>query len=330
MQARSVGGFCFSEQFPYIMLTEVLARCREYNFPGSKFCEFTPLDPAKSVEIETMLENDSLPEGWAVYGANTECAMEAGHVSKAWFEEFYGAISDEMRETRLTGQFATYEGAIYPSFNPAIHATKKGERLRVPVNCDHRRAIDWGSGPEHAFVCLWGAKSARGDWYIYDEYWSTSQNATFLIHCDEIQQKWEWPDDMRHGTTYADPSEPSWMRVFAQHMAISSARNSVMSGIEAVRCALKIDAVGHPGIMIDRDACPNLMREMRTYRWKRSTGKGANPQDAKPEPLKRDDHAVDALRYLVLTDQAQSTGGPDNRRVQREVPKHLGFKRVTR
>jgi hypothetical protein len=103
-----------------------------------------------------------------------------------------------------------------------------------------------------------------------------------------------------------------------------------MSGIEAVRCSLKIDSVGHPGIIIDRDACPNLMREMRTYRWKRSTGKGANPQDAKPEPLKRDDHAVDALRYLVLTDQAQSTGGPDNRRVQREVPKHLGFKRVTR
>ena len=331
MQARSIGGFCFSEQFPWSLLLEVLRGCREYNFSGAKFCEFTPIDPAKSVEIETMIEEDSLPKGWAIYGGNTECAMEAGHVDPDWYEEFFGAVSEEMQDTRKKGRFASYEGSIYPSFNPNIHATKKGQRLVIPQACQHRRAIDWGSGPEHAFVCLWGAKTATGDWYIYDEYWSTSQNATFLTHCDEIIERWEWPDgDMRHGVTYADPSEPSWMRVFSQKMGIQAARNSVMSGIEAVRCALKIDANGHPGIIIDRDACPNLMREMRTYRWKRSTGKGANPQDAKPEPLKRDDHAVDALRYLVLTDQSESTGGPAGRRVTRPVPKHIGFKRATR
>ena len=45
MQAEAIGGFCFCEQFPWELLEEVVRGCREYNFPGSKFCEFTPVDP---------------------------------------------------------------------------------------------------------------------------------------------------------------------------------------------------------------------------------------------------------------------------------------------
>ena len=331
MQARSIGGFCFSEQFPYVMLQEVLARCRDYNYPGSKMCEFTPLDPAKSIEIETMIEQDALPKGWVVYRANTMCAKEAGHVSSEWFDEFYGAISPEMMETRMTGEFASYEGSIYPSFNPAIHATARGERLNVPPGCQHRRMIDWGSGPENAFCCLWGARTATGRWLIYDEYWSTDQNMTHYNHRDAIMERWEWPiKDNRHGVTYADPSELSWIRVFNLKMPIQGAKNDVNAGIEAVRHAMKIDANGEPGLIIDRDACPNLMREMRTYRWKKSTGKGANPADAKPEPLKKDDHAVDALRYGILSEQIMAGGGPDHRFVRRELPKHSQFERTRR
>lgn len=334
MQARSIGGFCFSEQFPYVMLTEVLARCREYNYPGSKMCEFTPLDPAKSIEIETMIEEDDLPPGWAVYRANTMCAKEAGHVSEEWFNEFYGAISDEMHETRMTGEFPKYEGGIYQSFNPTIHATKRGERLIVPLNCQHRKGLDWGAGPENAFACVWGARDAKGKWYIYDEYWSTDPSRRYPEHRNAILDKKEWPpEDQRYGVCWADPSEKSWINVFSLKMAIQGARTgpgSVQGGIEAVRQALKISADGDPMLMIDRDACPNLMREMRTYRWKKSTGKGANPADAKPEPLKKDDHMVDALRYMIFSEQQISTGGPARRWVERPVPKHLQYQRKGR
>lgn len=330
MQARSIGGFCFSEQFPYVMLQEVLARCRDYNYPGSKMCEFTPLDPAKSIEIETMIEEDALPKGWAVYRANTMCAKEAGHVSSEWFDEFYGAISPEMMETRMTGEFASYEGSIYPSFNPAIHATKRGERLIVPPGCHHFRGFDWGSGPEHPFVCLWMARDGAGRWYIYDEYYSASQTLTYFDHLKVIENRWEWPDDKRHGVSYADPSRPDWIRVFSQRLAIMAGRNDVDAGIEAVRCAMKIDANGQPMLMIDRDACPNTMRQHRTYRWMKSTGKGANPADAQRKPLKKDDDTCDAARYVILSEQYASTGGPKNRLVRRELPKHSQFERSGR
>ena len=34
-------------------------------------------------EQEEMTEEDRLPAGWPIYRANTECAMEAGHVNEA-------------------------------------------------------------------------------------------------------------------------------------------------------------------------------------------------------------------------------------------------------
>lgn len=330
MQARSIGGFCFSEQFPWGILLEVMRGCREYNYPGAKFCEFTPVDPAKSIEIETLIEEDRLPKGWKVYRANTECAKEAGHVDAGWFEEFFGAVSDEMRDTRMTGRFPVYEGSIYPSFNPAIHATKKGERLIVPPGCHHYRGFDWGSGPEHPFVCLWMARDGAGRWYIYDEYYSPSQTLTYFDHLAEIERRWEWPQDKYHGVAYADPSRPDWIRVFSQRLAIMAGKNDVDAGIEAVRCAMKIDANGEPMLKIDRDACPNTMRQHRTYRWMKSTGKGANPADAQRKPLKKDDDTCDAARYVILSEQRASTGGPTGRFVQREIQKHMQYERSGR
>jgi len=330
MMARSIGGFCFSEQFPWSILLEVMRGCREYNFPGAKFAEFTPVDPAKSVEIETLIEEDALPKGWHVYRANTECAKEAGHVDVGWFEEFFGAVSEEMRDTRMTGRFPTYEGSIYQSFNPTIHCTKKGERLVVPPGCHHYRGFDWGSGPEHPFVCLWMAVDGAGRWYIYDEYYSASQTLTYFDHLEVIENRWEWPQDKYHGVAYADPSRPDWIRVFSQRMGIMAGRNDVDAGIEAVRCAMKIDANGEPMLKIDRDACPNTTRQHRTYRWMKSTGKGANPADAQRKPLKKDDDTCDAARYVILTVQSSTTGGPATRFVRRELPKHSQFERTRR
>lgn len=342
MQARSIGGFCFSEQFPYIMLTEVLARTREYNFPGSKFCEFTPLDPAKSVEIEDMITRDALPKGWAIYRANTLCAKEAGHVNAEWFEEFYGGISDEMFDTRMTGEFASYEGQIYQGFDPRIHCTKPGERIQIPPNCWHRRTIDWGSGPEHPMVCLWACRDGMGRYLVYDEYHSTSQTLTAIDHLVEIYNRHPWPENSTwYGATYADPSRPDMFRLFGAGVApdpsikigVSKARAgpySVDPGIECVRVHLKQDANGNTKLLIDRDRCPNLCRQMRTYRWKKPTVKGVNPQAPKPEPLKKDDDEVDALRYLLYSEHHAKGGGPIARRVQRDVPKHIGFRRTRR
>ena len=302
MQAEAIGGFCFIEQFPYTLLTEVLRGCREYNFPGSKFCEFTPIDPAMSAEIEQRIE-DGLPEGWEVWRANTECAKEAGHVSESWFKEFYGMVPEEMLLTRLIGAFASYEGCIYQGFNPQVHIVDD-DVIDHPSGVFYRRGLDWGAGPDNPLACVFGYRNGLGQWHIFDEYYSSNQNFTVMDHLAAIADQVPWPvNNPQYGTTYADPSSPDCIRIAQSWgMPISNARNAVYEGIDYVRYLLKRSPTIHQPMLFIHKRCKNLLRQMRTYRWIRPSDSGVNPRDARREPLKKDDHAVDALRYLVVSE----------------------------
>jgi hypothetical protein len=336
MQAEAIGGFLFVEQFPYPLLEEVLRGCREYNFPGSKLCEFTPVDPNMSVEIEMMIEEDDLPPGWKVYRANTECAMEAGHVSKEWFHEFFGMVPEAMRETRMTGRFATYEGAIYPGFNPLVHLVGD-DVISFPPNIHHRRAIDWGAGPDNPFAAIWAYRDSLGIWYIYDEEYSASQDKTTIDHLCDVQDAYPWPQENPHyGNTYADPSSPDNIRIAMKlpmyamdedgvprpPISITPASNRVLEGIEHVQYLLKVDKAlstpdhpnGRPRLYIHKENCKNLARELRSYQWLRSSMMGINPVNPRREPRKKDDHLADSLRYLTFSEAARAGGTIESRR----------------
>jgi len=65
---------------------------------------------------------------------------------------------------------------------------------------------------------------------------------------------------------------------------------------------------GDPKVVIDKDRCPNLIRELQTYVWEKSKG-GKFTRNAAPRPLKRDDHSCDALRYLLHTNSSAAGKG---------------------
>jgi len=319
MQASSIGGFVFIEQCPFSLIEEVLRGCRDYNYAGAKLAEFTPIDPHLSRPLEDMINNGSLPDDWAVYYCNTKCAMEAGHVSKEWFDEFFGLVSEEMREVRMRGAFASFEGLVYPTFNQRIHADDNLYES-FTQGMYHYRSIDWGSGPENAFVCLWAAQDSVGTWYVYDEYYSTDQSMTYLDHAELIQRRHPWPNDVWHGPTYGDPASPGLARLFGQHgVPVSSANNQVLEGIESVRLALQLQN-GDAKLIVDSKRCPNLLREMQTYVWEKSKG-GKFNRNAAPRPLKRDDHSCDALRYLIhTTGQVKAKNSTSSSKI---MPKNL-------
>jgi hypothetical protein len=343
MMARSIGGFAFVEQFPWGVFTEVLRGCREYNLPGSMLVEYTPVNPDLSGDIEEMITNGKkpsdtsgsrmgmkyLPDNWQVFHANTECALEAGHVSKEWFEQYFGMIPAESLGMRLKGLFAAFEGVIYKTFDPAIHVV--GDEMYgwiLSGNCQHRRAIDWGAGPQNAFVCLWGARNRINQWFVYDELYSTDQTKTTVDHLVDITKRHPWPNQPWYGTTYADPSSPGNIRL-AQQLAkygppdedipclnMSMARNSVIEGIEHVQWLLKRSIpewnefaesmILRPRLFIHY-SCVNLIREIKKYRWVRGSGADGhtdNPLNPRAEPLKFDDHCMDALRYLTFSDDS--------------------------
>ena len=210
----------------------------------------------------------------------------------------------------MTGALATFEGVIYPNFNPAIHVV---ETVDFPQGVYYFRAIDWGASEEHPFVCLWGYVDGEGNWTIYDEYWNTDQTRLLADHIDEIETRsheWGYPTNYgrnpMYGALFADPSRPDNIAAFsASGVWIEPANNDVFKGIEAVRVALKVNrTTGKPGLRILKN-CNHLIDEMRTYRWRRSrkaeSANLLNPTVAAPAPLKRDDDTVDALRYMIYS-----------------------------
>jgi len=191
MQARSIGGFWFSEQFPWGLFLEVLRGCREYMIPGGQFCEFTPIDPELCLAIEAII--DDPPDGWGFYRLNTE--RNRANLAAEWFQQFFDAVPDEMLATRQTGALATFEGVIFQGFNPAVHVTDDDSMVWLP-GTTHHRAFDWGASVEHPFAGVWGCYDGIGDWLIYDEYWDISQDKITQDHAAAIMAQsiaWGWP-----------------------------------------------------------------------------------------------------------------------------------------
>lgn len=348
MQAQSIAGFVFIEQFPWPLLEEVMRGCREYSYPGSKIVEQTPVDPNMSIELDEMIEEGTLVEGENLFRCNTECALEAGHVTQEWFDAFYGLVSDEMRATRTTGHSAIFEGSIYKSFNPLVHLVDD-DVICHPPSVYYRRAIDWGAGVENPFCCLFAYKNGKGQFFVFDEYYSNNQEYNVIDHLCEVQKIWHWPTHNPHyGVAWADPSSPDDIRTAArfreycpkdedgepafENVPVQGASNSVIQGIYHVQYMLKptVPVVGEngekhlePRLFIHKRNCPKLARQMKSYRWKKSSEIGTNPEDARVEPVKKNDHAVDALRYLLFS-EAVHTGVTPSSMAKKKHSKERG------
>lgn len=319
MQARSIFGAFFSEQFPLNIFLEVLRGHRDYHKPGRFFAEFTPIDPDLCIWLETAM--DKPPEGWKFYRCNTELNRE--NLSEGWFDEFFATVSPEARETRMTGALATFEGVIYQGFNQAIHVIEPDD-IEFPSGAKHYMGVDWGAGGESPFHVVWAYRDGAGCFVFYDEYRSNDQTKTVEDHAATIVERcqgWGWPvvlssynmgelvinnKGSSYGVAFCDPSRPTDINLFAAHGVPSQpAMNAVLPGIECVRTLLKYNAaLKQPKLLISKD-CKILIEEMRKYRWKQ----GSSPADGvrknysapNPEPQKYADHAVDCCRYLAYS-----------------------------
>ena len=92
----------------------------------------------------------------------------------------------------------------------------------------------------------------------------------------------------------ADHDKQERMELWNAGVTTTPANKDVDSGIQKVAERLVVQADGRPRLFIMRN-CTSLINEFGKYQW-RSRREGS---PAKEEPLKVDDHAMDALRYMV-------------------------------
>ena len=191
----------------------------------------------------------------------------------------------------VLGEWSAAEGRVYDFFDPerdAVDVPREGYSA-------WRISADYGTVNPASFG-LWGLR--EGVWYRVEEFYYDSRK-TGRQRTDE-----EYAGDLERlaggrsiQRVVVDPSAASFIEVLRRRgFAVVRADNDVADGIRVTADLLRS---GH--IAIGRE-CRDCLREMAQYCW--------DPRGERDAPRKRDDHAMDDLRYFArnLRDDRREEG----------------------
>lgn len=226
------------------------------------------------------------------------------YLSQKEIKKLCESMSEEERESRQYGRFMTVSGLVYKEFNENIHVI---EPFTVPKEWYDKIAID--PGLKAPLSCHFYARDDDGCVYVIDEHYVAEKPIKY--HCEKILEKAKelsWPENRSGNITALIDSaanqtnlsaEKSVAQLFRENgIFVSTAVNKdKWVGIQRVKQYLKVDTTdterypgGKPRLFIFK-TCPNLINEIKTYRW----------QEEKDEPVKKNDHALDELRYYIMS-----------------------------
>lgn len=221
-------------------------------------------------------------------------------------------LSPEVFDQEYGAEFTSFAGRIYSEFDEGYHVLKDYE-----FNPEWPNYLAFDFGFRNPFVCLNIQVNPNTDAvYIWDEYYE--RNITTPEHARRLKSHIQWRVD----GGYYDPAGPeeatSLQKIFRDTKEYNNtwlnkanfqpAPNEWKSGVERVKEWLKlrpeVDDMGDelqtkvPKLFVSR-SCRQTIREFNTYRVKEQSEKMNESKDPKEEPRKKDDHAMDALRYFI-------------------------------
>jgi len=191
----------------------------------------------------------------------------------------------------VLGLWVMAEGAIFDFFDKKIHVVKKPPRAAEYWIA----GIDYGASNPCTCVVIGistGQYTQTGTqmWVEAEYYWDHKKKKPKVNSelADDIHAFLE-PYAIKN--LYIDPSAESFQRELERRgRHVVHANNDVSNGIQ-IMCDLV-----HSGRCLIMDNCTNLIREIEGYVW--------DPGEAKKgydEPLKQNDHCLDALRYCLAS-----------------------------
>jgi Bacteriophage terminase large (ATPase) subunit an d inactivated derivatives len=204
------------------------------------------------------------------------------------------------RAARERGEFVALEGRVYPDWNRDVHVLPLAEsqaliRKAKAEQWPAYESIDFGT--RNPFCWLRAVHDQRDDTLIFVD---CHYQAEWLLsrHAEVIRRRREWwgydPQ-----ICWADPEDLQARRALSMEHDIGTAkaRKDIRQGINAVSERLAPDAEGKPHLLVLGTAnLAPFVREIEGYIWQ--TRKTAEDQPEKP--LKSNDHAMDAGRYLAV------------------------------
>jgi len=209
------------------------------------------------------------------------------------YEQMLKALPPTQRRQLLEGDWEVAEGAAFTEFDRNVHII---DPFEIPINWDRIKGIDYGYASESA--CVWGAIDRDDNTLIiYRELYRKGLLATdlaFMLTEMELNDPMSVPGVLdtacwnRTGQTGPTVGETLTK---AGHKLRRADKNRVAGKIQ-IHEYLKVQQSGRPKLQIF-NTCPNLIRELQSIPLDKS-----NPEDVDTHAQ---DHAYDALRYLIMS-----------------------------
>lgn len=305
-QGTSLDYVWFDEEPPHDIYKE--CRMRVLDKCGEIYGTMTPLKGLTWVYNEVYLNENNDDEVWCEF---MEWA-DNPYLSQNEIKALSLTLSESELESRRYGKFINNGGQVYSEFDESINVI---EPFNIPREWYDNISID--PGLNNPLSAHWYAVDYDGNIYVIAELYQMGQTVEYHANkIKEICNRLNWPtssngmysaliDSAANQRTLSSPKNVCELFYDNGILVNSKVNKDLYSGINRVKSYLK-NSQGKSKLFIFKN-CQNMIREIKGYFW----GNG----DA---PIKKDDHAMDDLRYYIMS-------RPENKIMQEkksEIQKH--------
>ena len=270
--------------YPESFITQLIARC---SIPEAKmFWNCNPDSPYHYIN-KNYLQNDKLIGIVKRFHFLMEDNPSLDEQYKKDIKQLYSGI---WYQRFILGLWVLAEGVIYTEFSEELHCINGSD---IPLLNVYHIGCDYGITNPHVYLKV-GINMQHGQphFYVLEEYYNNKTEGKPKTDTLFLEDYKIFIDSINIQSCIIDPSATSLINLFKiNNINVKQANNAVIDGINNVSAMIKQNR-----IHIVKDKCPNLIKEFAAYSW--DTKAQLLGDDV---PLKKNDHALDALRYVINT-----------------------------
>lgn len=233
---------------------------------------------------------ERVEDGWKYYHFTS---YDNPYIDNDELDAARAEMDDDSFQQEFMGEFRKMAGLIYKNFNRDVHM------VDVPsfdANWTYYRSLDFGFG-HNAALGYFAVSPDQTAIYMYDGLY---RNA---LDTDQLADSVKLKDAGKYITgAWADSAQPQIIEDLTlkgvRFEPVEKGPDSVIKGITNVSAMLKIRPdTGKPTLMFSKHL-DWVANEFEQYRWVQNKNENSAQREM---PLKRDDDAMDMIRYWAMS-----------------------------
>lgn len=201
-------------------------------------------------------------------------------------------MNEDLFNQEYGAQFTTFSDLVFKEFDIETHVVPFEVESQYPFE----NGIDFGGkSPTACLFCYFGKDDAL---YVVDEHYQGE--LSIQDHAGKLKAIEHKYPNMLKGYVGDSQGKQAIMDFGIHGIFITpfeKKNDSVKVGISRIREKLKVNPINKKPSLFIHPRCENLIKEFLKYRYKPIRTEWNTVAE---EPIKRYDHALDALRYVIL------------------------------